>query len=278
MATSQEYTYAFPGGHLPYVLNPGILSVPGVPLNLSEPLTVKTESPSVQSRGTSPIILTPPPSDETPRSAVSFREVAVFTDSPVTKCSASVQTCDLDDFPPFSTPVKLKEQCSQTCQSDDLMSSGDFQDTNNSSSTTLTAESEDSSPSECDVTKSDVDCDTAKSRNKKDDGSGKYNPFNDPQILLAADGLELLSTLAEKRSKCSDLECPSVFLSPSDSCKSDSTDVTEDSPELTQKECTPRRDVRRSGSPKWTFPKKDSSQQSATIGIFNMPSGIYHKC
>ena len=30
-----------------------------------------------------------------------------------------------------------------------------------------------------------------------------YNPFTDPQILQAADGLELLSTLAEKRPKCS---------------------------------------------------------------------------
>jgi len=33
-----------------------------------------------------------------------------------------------------------------------------------------------------------------------------YNPFLDPQILQAADGLELLSTLAEKRAKCLEVE------------------------------------------------------------------------
>ncbi|KAJ8319255.1 hypothetical protein KUTeg_004346 [Tegillarca granosa] len=32
-----------------------------------------------------------------------------------------------------------------------------------------------------------------------------YNPFLDPQILQAADGLELLSALAEKRAKCEDV-------------------------------------------------------------------------
>ena len=34
-------------------------------------------------------------------------------------------------------------------------------------------------------------------------GGVSYNPFTDPQILQAADGLELLSALAEKRPKCS---------------------------------------------------------------------------
>ena len=40
---------------------------------------------------------------------------------------------------------------------------------------------------------------------KKNSAPEKYNPFIDPQILLAADGLELLSTLAEQRAKCIDV-------------------------------------------------------------------------
>ena len=54
--------------------------------------------------------------------------------------------------------------------------------------------------------KTEVKCDTVKCANAQDNSSGcvSYNPFLDPQILQAADGLELLSALAEQRSKCVD--------------------------------------------------------------------------
>jgi hypothetical protein len=39
---------------------------------------------------------------------------------------------------------------------------------------------------------------------KEDKITDEYNPFLDPQILQAVDGLELLSALAEKRSKSLD--------------------------------------------------------------------------
>ena len=47
-------------------------------------------------------------------------------------------------------------------------------------------------------------CRTKNDRNIFDDIT-EYNPFTDPQILQAADGLELLSALAEKSSLCSNI-------------------------------------------------------------------------
>ncbi|CAG5124629.1 unnamed protein product, partial [Candidula unifasciata] len=108
-----------------------------------------------------------------------------------------------------------------------------------------------------------------------------YNPFTDPQILQAADGLELLSTLAEKRTKCSSFDDPKrIFPSPSDSFKSDCASIvaTEEtlSPEDTEPksgQCTPRRDFRRDLSPKWSIPKKEL-QTSSIFADFKTPTDI----
>ncbi|XP_067672870.1 trinucleotide repeat-containing gene 18 protein-like isoform X1 [Haliotis asinina] len=197
-----QYTYPYPTGHLPYMFNPGLIPVQGMPVNLSEPLTVKTEPPSVQSRGTSPMVLTPPPSDETTKVEPTFKEAAVYADfpKPVTKCCASVQTCDFGPLVPSRT---LREQCSQTCHELDLSKTETLlkaaEKLSKLSDCASQSEPENRAPSPAETPKTDLPSSSSSLTKATTD----YNPFTDPLILKAADGLELLSALAERRAKCS---------------------------------------------------------------------------
>ena len=167
-------------------------------------------------------------------------------------CTTGVQTCDLlmpvikEDrscFPPGKRVCLHKEIQTRPMS-------------NISTLNPLSVDCPDHHPAEplCNVLEADL----------KPDKS--YNPFIDPQILQAADGLELLSALAEKRPKSSSMDdAKRIYPSPSDSFKSDSASVAaiEDTlspsePELKSGQCTPRRDSRpRDLSPKWNLHKKD---------------------
>ena len=117
-----------------------------------------------------------------------------------------------------------------------------------------------------------------------EDGSGEatsslYNPFTDPQILQAAHGLELLSTLAEKRPKCSSSSAASslddpkhIYPSPSDSYDTLSPTADPSVDSVGGKSGHPRREVRRELSPKWTRPKKEP-QDGTPSGDFKPPPG-----
>ena len=112
-----------------------------------------------------------------------------------------------------------------------------------------------------------------------DAASCLYNPFTDPQILQAAHGLELLSTLAEKRPKCSSSSAASslddpkhIYPSPSDSYDTLSPTVDQVPESLAGKGGHPRREVRRELSPKWTRPKKEP-QDGTPAGDFKPPPG-----
>ncbi|GFO04213.1 trinucleotide repeat-containing gene 18 protein [Plakobranchus ocellatus] len=107
-----------------------------------------------------------------------------------------------------------------------------------------------------------------------------YNPFTDPQILQAAHGLELLSTLAEKRPKCSSSSAASslddpkhIYPSPSDSFDTLSPTVDQALESGGSKSGLghPRREVRRELSPKWTHPKKEPQDSTAGNGDFKPP-------
>ncbi|GFS03812.1 BAH and coiled-coil domain-containing protein 1, partial [Elysia marginata] len=108
-------------------------------------------------------------------------------------------------------------------------------------------------------------------------GSCLYNPFTDPQILQAAHGLELLSTLAEKRPKCSSSSAASslddpkhIYPSPSDSYDTLSPTVDLSAESAMSKSGHPRCEVRRELSPKWTRPKKEP-QDGVLPGDFKPP-------
>lgn len=221
---------------------------------------MKMERPTVESRGCSPIMF-----EDVSSSLSLLSTLSSMTSKKPDTCTVGVQTCSSlmkGSRKKKSSPQKLtfRDQAIQTSTSD---------------LTTLNPLS---------VQCPDLYTVDPLAHNSLEvkDGSehATYNPFTDPQILQAADGLELLSTLAEKRPKCSSVDDPKrIFPSPSDSFKSDSASVVafEDtlSPgdtELKSGQCTPRRDIRRDLSPKWTLPKKEP-QALSVFGDFKTPSG-----
>ncbi|XP_012939835.1 serine-rich adhesin for platelets [Aplysia californica] len=228
------------------VVSPMSSAISGLPR-----LVFRPPPTSVQSRGCSPIIFEDAPTSPSPSSS------SANTSSSSRKrklCTIGVQTCDsllpvikADTSLPSPHKRLLLHKGSQT-----LQSPGDISALNPLSVQCPDIDAADPLNDRLEVKVSA-------------DKSSSYNPFTDPQILQAADGLELLSTLAEKRPKCSSLDDPKrIFPSPSDSFKSDSASVVamEDtlSPsetELKSGQCTPRRDPRRDLSPKWTLPKKE---------------------
>lgn len=206
----------------------------------------KKEQPAVESRGCSPIMF-----DDT-SSLTLLSTLSSLSARRPTTCSIGVQTC----------PSLLDSQ--KTCL-DQAVQTPEIPALNPLSVHCPDLDSVDNITPNLDV---------------KINPERTYNPFTDPQILQAADGLELLSTLAEKRPKCSSIDDPKkIFPSPSDSFKSDTASIvamddalSPGDTDLKSGQCTPRRDVRRDLSPKWTLPKKEP--QSLAFGDFKTPPGI----
>ncbi|CAG5127812.1 unnamed protein product, partial [Candidula unifasciata] len=226
--------------------------------SIAASVLVKVERPTVESRGCSPIMFE---DISSPLSILSTLS-CLTTEKPKT-CSIGVQTCD----------SLMKSSCKRKLSPQTLLSQDQAVQTLSPDFTAFNPLS---------VHCPDIDCvDTLTHclEEKSHLDRASYNPFTDPQILQAADGLELLSTLAEKRPKCSSIDDPKrIFPSPSDSFKSDSASLAaiEDtlSPgdmELKSGQCTPRREIRRDLSPKWSLPKKEP-QMASSLGDFKTPT------
>ncbi|XP_033736618.1 LOW QUALITY PROTEIN: BAH and coiled-coil domain-containing protein 1-like [Pecten maximus] len=234
----QPLSYQYPA--LPLVYSPSLL--PSIPIQDS----VKTETSTVQSRGTSPMV----PASEIDDTSQEVIDAApsttqsmcdIITDiTNVSQSIASVQTCTTNAS--SSSGLVTSVTCSidksvssdeskagscdipiQSLDSDHSSKSEKEQsllkeetpevklDTNRiTPSTSVTTDEcvkEVSERSESKETTGDVIC---VKENEPKQNPSDYNPFLDPQILQAADGLELLSTLAEIRAKCVTLETPVV--------------------------------------------------------------------
>ncbi|XP_025091338.1 serine-rich adhesin for platelets-like isoform X3 [Pomacea canaliculata] len=279
----------------PFVFNSALLPLPSG-LSLGEPLPIKTEAPTTQSRGTSPIIFSAlPSSDVTQYGGVKEAAVAADIKKEISTCCVSVQTTSDLDPQPTARKVVSKEQGIQTSELGHsvvplvtsevgpmqplsvICSSADFALQHHPAPPLL--RHEDSSPLGTVAAVASAAM-AAEERLGGHSGSagitqhgppgGTYNPFTDPQLLQAADGLELLSTLAEKRPKCGSafVDPKVVFPSPSDSFKSDTPlpcveldDTVSVGEGERSGQTTPRGDrhLDREVSPKWGVVRKDST-------------------
>ncbi|KAH9513155.1 hypothetical protein Btru_036014 [Bulinus truncatus] len=208
--------------------------------------------PSVQSRGCSPVQF-----EDSSSSLALLSTLSSLTSKRPSTCSIGIQTCSTlsqgseKNISPAKIP--LHDQGVQTLKSE------------LSTLNPLSVQCPDLDSLETLIPKANTE-------------RSSYNPFTDPQILQAADGLELLSALAEKRPKCSSLDDHKrIFPSPSDSFKSDTASIlalddtlSPGDADLKSGQCTPRRDVRRDLSPKWSLPKKE--QQTLAFGDFKAPT------
>jgi hypothetical protein len=172
----------------PFLFNPALMP-------LVQGLGIKTESPTTQSRGCSPIIF----EEETGKKKRAPRRKKVST------AVACVQTdTDLD---PERQPLPLTRKqsvCAELgvqaslidphLQPLSVICGSEFK-----SSAPLGALAAAALAAEGNVVTFTPDVKVGSSSRE---AGVTYNPFTDPQILQAADGLELLSTLAEKRPKC----------------------------------------------------------------------------
>ncbi|XP_021358392.1 trinucleotide repeat-containing gene 18 protein-like isoform X2 [Mizuhopecten yessoensis] len=240
----QSLSYQYPA--LPLVYSPSL--VPAIPIQDA----VKTETSTVQSRGTSPMV---PASeiddtsqeviDAAPSTTQSMCDI-VMNIANVSQSIASVQTCttnassstglvtsvtcsitkdksvsnsvDESKTESCDTPIQPleseihtkseKEQCLSKDGTPECKLDTKRVVTPSTSVTSVAVDEDVKSVSERSETKEppgDVIC---VKQNETNQSHRDYNPFLDPQILQAADGLELLSTLAEIRAKCVTLETP----------------------------------------------------------------------
>ncbi|KAL8599647.1 hypothetical protein ACOMHN_053824 [Nucella lapillus] len=275
----------------PFVFSPALLPLPSV-LPVGEALNIKTETPSVQSRGCSPIIMSPTPSELDAAGEERVTEGGEGRKQVSTAC-ASVQTgSDLEQDPTAAEDPRgrrkrgkrclswCREQGVQTSLEDHLQplsvicATPELQDLHKDTAplgalaaAAMVAESKGALRR------------GGAGRGGAREGAGglNYNPFTDPQILQAADGLELLSTLAEKRPKCSSsaalVDPKAVFPSPSDSFKSDTPlpcpELEEGSSQGEGERSggtTPRGDRPRDVSPKWGPPGRREAGSTAGAG------------
>ncbi|XP_069124206.1 trinucleotide repeat-containing gene 18 protein-like isoform X5 [Argopecten irradians] len=251
----QPLSYPYPA--LPIVYSPSLL--PSIPIQD----TVKTETSTVQSRGTSPMV----PASEIDDTSQEVIDAApsttqsmcdIITDiTNVSQSIASVQTCTTNacsstglvtsvtcsidksvsnsvDEPKVDacdTPVDSldNENSCKTEKEQCVLKEEIFNEKSETKSVTpSTAVTTDECIKDaCDrsETKEPPGDTTCVKQNQSKQSASDYNPFLDPQILQAADGLELLSTLAEIRAKCVTLETPVI---PNSDSKVGSPSVSED--------------------------------------------------
>lgn len=209
--------------------------------SLPEIVSIKTEMSSVQSRGTSPMV---PASEieDTSQETIEASSINSGSDSEHSNKHsniASVQTCasdrcssnesvSVDENSCISEKEKINTSCSEkienvnVCENSDSKSETKVKEQNsekdieNSDTSELSLSNEARAASEsahilaglsCSkvVANSDVSSCDQNTKSIENSSEKTYNPFLDPQILQAADGLELLSALAEKRAKCEDV-------------------------------------------------------------------------
>ncbi|XP_070188288.1 trinucleotide repeat-containing gene 18 protein-like isoform X2 [Littorina saxatilis] len=274
-----------PTTQFPFVFNPALLSLPPG-LTVGEGLGIKTEPPTMVSRGCSPIVMSPTPSEQEEEEQQQAKKRRRDNVKQVSTACASVQTGN--DLEPATNTAAVarslksmasKEQGIQTNMGQHLQplsvicGTSDFALDHHKDSAPLGALAAAALVAEGNAVPVTTDA--------RGHRGVSYNPFTDPQILQAADGLELLSTLAEKRPKCSSaplVDPKAVFPSPSDSFKSDTPLPC---PELELASSmgegdrsggtTPRGDRPRDVSPKWGVPaRKEESQTSG--GEFTVSS------
>lgn len=183
------------------------------PCTLSVVQAVKAVTSLVQSRGTSPMI----PGNEcedTPQDNIEDvhqnNELSLM--QPPTVCSkgvTAVQTESIQKLPETDSKSKTKKVASvMTCSADNV---GSHQASVSLPTTTVIGdvtivEMTPDTKSQLHKISTNNDQDKKETNSdimprKAEQDNGNYNPFLDPQILQAADGLELLSALAEQRAK-----------------------------------------------------------------------------
>ncbi|XP_060071392.1 trinucleotide repeat-containing gene 18 protein-like isoform X2 [Ylistrum balloti] len=235
----QPLSYQYPA--LPIVYSPSLL--PTIPIQD----TVKTEMSTVQSRGTSPMVpaseiddTSQEVIDAAPSTTQSMCDI--ITDiTNVSQSIASVQTCttnassstelvtsitcsvtkdkpvssNVDDSKAESCDHPIQslesENCSKSENESDLAKDGtseDKLDTKQTMTPSTSVTADECVQNVCERSETEELPDGVISEKQDETKQSDYNPFLDPQILQAADGLELLSTLAEIRAKCVTLETP----------------------------------------------------------------------
>ncbi|XP_052685701.1 uncharacterized protein LOC128165324 isoform X5 [Crassostrea angulata] len=188
-------------------------AVADAPCTLSVVQAVKAVTSLVQSRGTSPMI----PGNEcedTPQDNIEDvhqnNELSLM--QPPTVCSkgvTAVQTESIQKLPETDSKSKTKKVASvMTCSADNV---GSHQASVSLPTTTVIGdvtivEMTPDTKSQLHKISTNNDQDKKETNSdimprKAEQDNGNYNPFLDPQILQAADGLELLSALAEQRAK-----------------------------------------------------------------------------
>lgn len=228
--------------------------------SVTQPVMLKVDPPVLEDRGCSPVVF-----EDTSASLSLSSQHQTFKN--VNSCTVETQTCN--EFMKSSFTERKSSLSKLSLQDQAIQAS--FPDISTLNPLSVQCPDLDS-----------VDVFMQPHEVKTNIERASYNPFTDPQILQAADGLELLSTLAEKRTKCSSFDDPKrIFPSPSDSFKSDCASIvaieetlSPEDTELKSGQCTPRRDIRRDLSPKWSIPKKDP-QTSSVFADFKAPTGKY---
>ncbi|XP_053387028.1 uncharacterized protein LOC123561998 isoform X2 [Mercenaria mercenaria] len=213
VVTGQPYTFSSPT--VPIVPNQTLLTTPNVPNQCPEVTQLKQDHTSVQSRGTSPML---PASDSCPedieenKSDDNGEEILEVCDIVENKIeSANLKNDSVDvHCSDRTTEIEIKKENTDLkddlkmgmCSDSTVLGSSEQRDAeivdkqHNSKNEKVKCEK----VAENNESKTDLN-DHAKSprasRNIFTDLT-EYNPFMDPQVLQAADGLELLSALAEK--------------------------------------------------------------------------------
>ncbi|XP_060605200.1 uncharacterized protein LOC132757782 isoform X3 [Ruditapes philippinarum] len=216
VVSGQPCTYTFPSPTVPIVLNQALLTTQNVPDNCPEVTQLKHDHTSVQSRGTSPML---PASDscaedteenKSDDNADEILEVCDIEDNKnetvnLNSDSVEIHRCEVTQTSNIKEDKNsIKDDlrmglCSNKSTFDSLQVQTNIDKTQNTNKIDKLKREKDSGTSE---NKAELELkDRAKSprssRNIFTDLT-EYNPFMDPQVLQAADGLELLSALAEK--------------------------------------------------------------------------------
>ena len=218
VVSGQQCTYTFPSPTVPIVLNQTLLSTQNVPDHCPEVTQLKQDHTSVQSRGTSPML---PASDSCPEDTEENKsddngdeilevcdiedsknenEIINFnSDSVEIHCNERTSESEnKEDKIEINDDLKMR-MCSEKSVLDSVKGETNIDNTQTTNKIDKLKNEKDLETSE---NKADLEFkDRAKSprssRNIFTDLT-EYNPFMDPQVLQAADGLELLSALAEK--------------------------------------------------------------------------------
>ena len=210
MTIEDRSQFGFTQATLPFVFNSAI--VPSSPCH--EAATAPTsanvspvESASVQSRGTSPMLPATDSCNEEAKSDVDSDDIIDICDHDDSVHEDAEVKNNVVGANHQNELVKLESTTASECitKSQDLLQTQTNEESAAGKSVHENENARVTAQTEINDNVSKVEVDTIKETKETDSNrnifkeiSGHYDPFLDPQVLLAADGLELLSALAEK--------------------------------------------------------------------------------